>query len=184
PAFANALKFITRTQNNSETNDQKFAGNDGGFVYTPANDGDSQAGVFIGPDGKKHVRSYGSMTYAGLKSMIYAGLSKDDPRVKSAVDWIQHHWTLDENPGMRDADATHATHGLYYYFYVYAHALHAYGEPTITDANGVKHDWRQELIAKLSSLQKEDGSWLGEKRWMENNPSLATAYAVMALEEA
>src|SRR5215216_4033622 len=69
PAFQNALKFITRSQNNSETNDQKFAGNDGGFVYTPANDGESQAGILTTPDGKRVVRSYGSMTYAGLKSM-------------------------------------------------------------------------------------------------------------------
>src|SRR5256885_2053601 len=93
PAFQNALKFITRNQNNSETNDQKFAGNDGGFVYSPANDGESPAGVLIGADGKRVVRSYGSMTYAGLKSMIYAGPSKDDPRAKTAWDWISKTYT-------------------------------------------------------------------------------------------
>ena len=40
------------------------------------------------------------MTYAGLKSMIYAGVKHDDPRVKAAYEWIQKHYTLDENPGM------------------------------------------------------------------------------------
>jgi squalene-hopene/tetraprenyl-beta-curcumene cyclase len=183
PTYAAALVFLTRTQNNSETNDQSWASNDGGFVYTPANGGASEAGD-VTVDGKRFLRSYGSMTYAGLKSMIYAGLTKDDPRVKAAMQWIAQHWTLDENPAMREAGQEKANQGLYYYYYVYAHALRAYGEPVITDAAGAKHDWRAELIAKLASSQQTDGSWTGEKRWMEANPVLATSYAVMALEEA
>lgn len=190
PAYQAAITFLSRTQNSSETNDQPWAGNDGGFIYSPAGGdvggggGDSEAESYTGPDGKKMWRSYGSMTYAGLKSMIYAGVSKDDPRVKAAVEWIQSHWTLDENPGMKDANPNGAQHGLYYYLYVFAHALNAYNEPTITDNKGNKHDWREELIAKAASLQKPDGSWTGEKRWMEDNPTLVTAYIVLALEEA
>ena len=41
PAWEKAIKFLQRTQNNSETNDQKWASNDGGFIYYP---GYSQAG--------------------------------------------------------------------------------------------------------------------------------------------
>jgi squalene-hopene/tetraprenyl-beta-curcumene cyclase len=182
-AFQSALVFLTRTQNNSETNDQTWTGDDGGFVYTPADNGASEAGETTA-DGKRVVRSYGSMTYAGLKSMIYAGLKKDDPRVTAAVDWISKHWTLDENPAMREAGPDTARHGLYYYFYTFAHALDAYDEPVMTDAKGAKHDWRLELIEKVSSLQKEDGSFVGEKRWMEDNAVLATSYAVLALQEA
>src|SRR5262249_45574119 len=148
PAYKAALVFLTRTQNNSETNDQPWAGNDGGVVYSPANDGDSEAGFIITPHGRKVPRSYGSMTYPGLKSMIYAGLTKDDPRVKAALEWIRKHWTLDENPAMREAGPEMARHGRFYYYYVFAHALRAYGEPTITDAQGVPHDWRTELIDK------------------------------------
>ena len=184
PAYKAALVFLTRTQNNSETNDQPWAGNDGGFVYSPANNGDSEAGFITTPDGRKVPRSYGSMTYAGLKSMIYAGLTKDDPRVKAALQWIKKHWTLDENPAMREAGAEMARHGRFYYYYVFAHALRAYGEPTITDAQGVAHDWRTELIDKCASLQREDGSWAGEKRWMEDNAVLSSAYVVLAIEEA
>jgi squalene-hopene/tetraprenyl-beta-curcumene cyclase len=185
PAYKAALVFLSRTQNSSETNDQPWAGNDGGFVYTPAVEGgDSEAGMITTPDGRKMPRSYGSMTYAGLKSMIYAGLTKDDPRVQAAVGWISKHWTLEENPAMRDADATQSLHGLYYYFYVFAHALDAYDEPVMTDAQGGRHDWRVELIDKIGSLQKPDGSWVGEKRWMEDNPVLTSAYVVLALEEA
>ena len=183
-AYQAALVFLTRTQNNSETNDQPWSGDDGGFVYTPANKGESMAGEYTTSDGRRALRSYGSMTYAGLKSMIYAGLTKDDPRVKAAVDWISKHWTLDENPAMRQAGDEFARQGLYYYFYTFAHALDAYDEPVITDANGTKHDWRLELIDKLASLQKEDGSFVGEKRWMEDNPVLTTAYVVLALQKA
>jgi squalene-hopene/tetraprenyl-beta-curcumene cyclase len=183
-AYQAALVFLSRTQNNSETNDQPWTGDDGGFVYTPARNGESMAGEFTTPDGRRGLRSYGSMTYAGLKSMIYAGLSKDDPRVKAAVDWITKHWTLDENPAMREAGDEFARQGLYYYFYTFAHALDAYDEPVITDASGKAHDWRLELIDKLAALQKPDGSFVGEKRWMEDNPVLTTAYVVLALQEA
>ena len=61
------------------------------------------------------------MTYAGLKSMIYAGVKKDDPRVKAAYEWVQKHYTLDENPGM-------GGNGLYYYYHTFAKALDAIGD--------------------------------------------------------
>jgi squalene-hopene/tetraprenyl-beta-curcumene cyclase len=183
PAYEKAIVFISRCQNFSETNDQPWSGNDGGFIYSAADGGDSEAESYTGPDGRKMWRSYGSMTYAGLKSMIYAGVKRDDPRVKAAVDWVRKHWTFDENPGMRDNDPTQAQHGLYYYFQVAAKALNAYEEPVIKDDKGVDHDWRLELIEKIASLQKSDGSWAGEKRWMEDNPVLVTSYTVLALQE-
>jgi squalene-hopene/tetraprenyl-beta-curcumene cyclase len=183
PAYEAAMKFVTRMQNSSETNDQPWTGDDGGFVYTPANNGESMAGETTTSDGQRRLRSYGSMTYAGLKSMIYAGLSKDDPRVKAAWSWITSNWTLDENPGMRLGGPDRAQHGLYYYYHTLARALNAYDEPVIVDSQGSKHDWRIELVNKLAELQREDGSWIGDKRWMEDNPALVTAYAVLALQE-
>jgi len=183
PAFKAALKFVTRMQNLSETNDQKWAGNDGGAIYTPANNGESMAGEYKGPNGERMLRSYGSMTYGMLKTYIYAGLSKDDPRVKAAWDWISKNWTLDENPGMRANDPSIAQNGMYYYYLTLARALNAYNQPIITDPQGNKHDWRIELIAKLESLQKPDGSFAGEKRWMEDNPNLITAFVTLALQE-
>ena len=45
------------------------------------------------------IPSSAGMTYAGLKSMIYAGLSPDDVRVKGALGYISEHDTLEENPG-------------------------------------------------------------------------------------
>jgi squalene-hopene/tetraprenyl-beta-curcumene cyclase len=64
-----------------------------------------------------------------------------------------------------------------------ARALHAYGEPIITDAQGHKHDWRVELTQKLATLQHPDGSFSGDQRWMEGDPVLVTSYCVLALQE-
>ena len=183
PAYAAAVAFATRLQNRSESNDQPWAGEDGGFIYTDADGGNSPAGQYTSPDGRTLFRSYGSMTYAGLKSMIYAGLTKDDPRVKAAWDWIRHNWTFDENPGIRMGPGNVSESGLFYYFHTASRALSAYGEATVVDAQGVSHDWRAELTTKLASLQRPDGSWVGQTKWMEDNPVLATAFAVLALEE-
>jgi hypothetical protein len=62
--------------------------------------------------------------------------------------------------------------------------LNEYDQPVITDPQGEQHDWRVELIDKLAALQQPDGSWAGDKRWMEDNAVLATAYVVLALQEA
>ena len=183
PAFKAAVLFLSRTQNSSTTSDQPWASDDGGFVYTPASEGDSEAGTFTDDAGRKRVRSYGSMTYAGLKSMIYSGVSKDDPRVQAAFDWITKNWSLDKNPGMELANPDQARHGLFYYYNVFAQALNVMDQPILTDQKGAKHDWRKELVEKLAALQKPDGSWVGEKRWMEDDPVLVTAYAVLALEQ-
>ena len=52
--------------------------------------------------------------------------------------------------------------------------------------DGRKVDWANELIDKLASMQKADGSFVNEKasRWSEGNPHLATAYALLALQHA
>ena len=187
PAYQAALKFVSRAQNNSETNDQKWASDDGGFIYSVADGGASKAGEYTSPDGRKMIRSYGSMTYAGLKSMIYAGLSHEDPRVKAAWKWITENWTLDENPGIHYAEPNNPKardEGLFYYYHTLARALRAYGQPVIVDAKGLRHDWRIELIEKLTAQQDPDGHWTGIQKWMENKPVLSTAYAILALQEA
>ncbi|MGD0463727.1 MAG: prenyltransferase/squalene oxidase repeat-containing protein [Tepidisphaeraceae bacterium] len=184
PAFQAATKFVAHCQNFSETNDQPWAGDDGGFIYTPAGGGNSAAGEYFGIGGRRMLRSYGSMTYAGLKSMIYAGLSHDDSRVKAAWDWISKNFTVDENPGMAALGPDSAQGGLYYYFYTMARALSAYGQPVIVDPQGLQHDWRVSLIRKIATLQRPDGSFMGQRKWMEDNPVLVTAYTVMVLEVA
>jgi squalene-hopene/tetraprenyl-beta-curcumene cyclase len=111
-----------------------------------------------------------------LKSFLYAGVAKDDPRVVGAVRWIRRHYTLDENPGMGKA-------GLYYYYHTFAKAMTALGEDPFKDAKGMEHDWRKELFEALKSRQQEDGSWLnkGDRTFGEGDPNLATAFALLSL---
>lgn len=175
PAMKRALIFVSRCQNlEGEHNTLPFAAliNDGGFYYTPAKGGQSQAGL----EANGGLRSYGSMTYAGLKSMIYAGVGPDDPRVKAAYDWIRKHYTLEHNPGM-------GAQGLYYYYHTFAKALDALGVDRVTDADGVEHDWRRELGEELFRRQRADGSWVNRehRRWYEGDPNLVTGYALLAL---
>ena len=123
-------------------------------------------------------RSYGSITYAGCKSLLNAGLSRDDPRVKDALGWISLHFTFDENPGL-------GQQGYYYYLHAMARALHASQENTLRDAAGRDRAWRAELIDALVARQRGDGSWKNDvERWEEAKEPLATIYAVLALEEA
>ncbi|WP_430451384.1 prenyltransferase/squalene oxidase repeat-containing protein [Rhodopirellula europaea] len=178
PAIQRALVFISRCQNlDSEFNDTQFADkvDDGGFYYeipTTKIDPSTSEERFT-PNGG--LRSYGSMGYTGLKSMIFAGLTKEDPRVKAAQKWIQDHYSVEKNPGMGSA-------GLYYYYHTFAAALDAAGLKTVADSDGKEHDWKADLVAELAERQNEDGSWSNDnQRWFENDKNLATSFALMAL---
>lgn len=165
PLWEKALVFINRTQNRSESNDQSWAANDGGFTYMP---GQSPHGG---------TASYGSMTHAGLISLLFAGVDKKDPRVQAAYNWIRSNYTVDDNPGAKNKQ------GLFYYYQTFAKAMAAYGDSEVTDTNGVKHNWRNDLATKLLSLQAADGSWVNadSPRWWEGDRNLVTAWSVIAL---
>ena len=203
-AMKKALIFVSRCQNlPSEHNEMDFAknitpGEEGGMIYTPAGGGETKvepakgaakAGATkVETKGDESVdnpndapqsglRSYASMTYAGLKSFLYAGVSKDDQRVQAAMTWISKHYDLESNPGL-------GQQGLFYYYHVFGKTMNAMGENEITDAAGVKHDWRKDLTAQLAKRQKADGSWTNAEnsaRWYEGDPNLVTAYSLLAL---
>jgi len=205
-AMQKALVFLQRTQNLKASNDFKGkvphpneqgeeievqSGDDGGAAYYPGN---SAAGYIVQPDGTAIARSYGSMTYALLKSYTLAGVKGDDPRVVAAVKWIQNNWTLAVNPGADPALGEKIKYqGLFYYYMVLAQALDAAEIETFErsreggdgGAQGSLIDWRKELRAHLESMQHDDGSWINGKngRWMESMPLLCTCYALVALEQ-
>lgn len=185
PAFQRAAQFMSNMQNLG-TNKAPWATNDGGFIYSPAFGGESFAGEYEEKNaaGKtiKRFNSYGTMTYAGIKSLVYAGISRDDPRVIAAYRWICDSFTLTTNPGMEKAGAEHATDGLYYYYHVLARALSAYGQPVLPTKSG-SLDWRLALLSRLEEAQQPNGSWVGTKAYMETNPTLTTAYTVLAVQE-
>lgn len=176
-AIQKALVFMSRCQNlSTEHNSAEFASvvtdeDRGGFIYSPVGKGESKAGET--PDGG--LRSYASMTYAGLKSLLYAGVDKDDIRVKAAMDWISRHYDLTSNPGM-------GQQGLYYYYHVFAKTLAASELEQLETADGQNHDWRSDLVSRLAELQADDGSWTNSAdRWYEGDPNLVTSYALLSL---
>jgi squalene-hopene/tetraprenyl-beta-curcumene cyclase len=178
PSIKKALVYISRCQNlKSEYNDQPFAtktseDDTGGFVYNPADQSNAKSPKRTADGG---LRSEGGMTYGGLKSFLYAGVSKDDKRVKAAVNWVRQHYTVTENPGQKQA-------GVFYYYNTFAKAMDALGEDPFVDAKGAKHDWRQELFDELKKRQKADGSWTNPgDRFLEDVPELATAFALLAI---
>ena len=187
PYWKDAVEFLAKCQNSSETNtDPELMdvlakagikiGNDGGFVYSPDY---NQAGEETYADASKYMRSYGSMTYAGIKSFLYANVDKNDERVKAAVEWAKNHYTLDVNAGM---PADKAKQGLFYYYTTFSKAMGALGVEEFEDAKGEKHKWAEELVEKLISLQTAEGgsAWKNESpRWSEGDPVLATSYAIM-----
>ena len=139
PAYQRALVFLSRTQMLDKVNDMPYAdgSTQGGFIYATSPSGqnlgvgESKAGRIIETltDGTEvsRLRAYGSMTYAGFKSMIYANLTPDDERVQAALGWIKDNYTLQENPGI-------GNDGLYYYYLTFARALDALGVSEIEAA--------------------------------------------------
>ncbi|MGF1580202.1 MAG: prenyltransferase/squalene oxidase repeat-containing protein [Gemmataceae bacterium] len=178
PALKKALVFVSRCQNlKSENNDQPWAGiiNDGSFIYSAAT-----GGVTKVLKDEKGRPGYGSMTYAGVKSLIYCGVDKSDKRIKKAYNWIKKNYTVEKNPGFGEVNAGW---GLYYYYHTMSKALAVMEIDIVVDAKGIKHDWRKDISDSLMKRQQSNGSWVnrGWGRWMESDPNLVTGYSLMAL---
>ena len=173
-----AITFVQNCQHNPTTNKEDWVSKDpkdrGGFVYFP---GKSMSEEEIAESGKVLLRSYGSMSYAGLLSFIYADLDKSDPRVAACVDWLQKNFNVDENPGM-------GQEGLYYYLHTMAKGLTVAGIDKIEMKDGKTVNWRVAATKKFLNEQAEDGSWKNANgRWWESDPILVTSYAILSLAQ-
>ena len=175
--WAAAIQFLQTCQNLPGVNKQDWVSTDsrdrGGFVYDPDS---SKAGGATNASGKVALRSYGSISYAGLLSYIYADVKPSDPRVQAVMDWLRANYSLEENPGM-------GPQGYFYYLHLMTKALSAARVDELETSGGEKVDWRRDVAMRLINLQKADGSWQNDNgRWWEKDPNLVTAYAVMSLE--
>jgi squalene-hopene/tetraprenyl-beta-curcumene cyclase len=171
------IHFIESCQNLPAYNKEPWASDDpknkGGFIYMP---GESKAGSETNSAGRVALRSYGSISYAGLLSYIYADMKQDDPRVAAVMEWLKNNWTVDENPGM-------SQQGYFYYLHLMTKGLTICNVNELTLNNGKTVDWRKAVANKLLDAQKADGSWQNSAgRWWEKDPALVTAYAVITLE--
>lgn len=175
--FEAAIKFVSRCQNLKATNDQAWAAADkqdeGGFVYRP---GESKVDPATTADGKVALRSYASMSYAGLLSFIYADLSPKDQRISAVKEWLGKNYSVKENPGM-------GAQGLYYYYHTMSKALSLSKIDKLPLDGGKTANWKLDLSNALFNAQQADGSWTNTAaaRWMEKDPVLVTSYSVLAL---
>ena len=173
-AVQDAVVFVSRCQNfapgdvgETEGKEEK---NDGGFIYTCLTKENP-----AGQEASGGLRSYGSITYAGLKSLIYAGLSESDPRVEAASGWIRENYSTTKNPGL-------GQRGLYYYYHTMSKTLDILGNQLFADSEGRNHFWRGELIKVFAERQRMDGSWVNDNpMWYESDPNLVTGYALIVL---
>ena len=184
PAIENALVFVKRCQNFSQTEDETDPMfDDGGFFFTPTNDLQNKAGL-AGTDrhGRTRYHSYGSPTADGLRALLRCGLSPDDPRVVAARQWLERHFSVTTVPGdfepMREQDRDAA------YFYYCWSVSHAFRQLTITtiQQDGVRVNWAEDLATELLSRQREDGSWANHHSFVkEDDPLIATTLAAAAI---
>lgn len=182
-AWKKAVVFLQRVHNSQEVSDLQKVNpkvkvlNDGGAMYFPGN---SKGGEIKNEDGTFSCPSYGSMTYQLMQSYLFAGVPKDDKKVKEIMRYISNNFTFETNPGLPEKQAKE---GLYNYYRIMAEALNALGDQKVETAKGKRVVWAQDLSKHLKSVQKEDGSWAneGSPRWMEGNPDLVTAYTILAL---
>ena len=136
------------------------------------------------PEPRRSRRGYGTMTYDGMMRLLHEDPQPNDPRVDAMLDWAERGWSLETNPG-RD------TAGLFYFWQAMVKCLAVSGEETIVPLQGgASIHWREEFVKKLISLQhvdaqKKTGYWINENpTYMENDPVLVTAYAMLSLEAA
>lgn len=170
-AYQGAVEFIEQCQN-TEKDSEKH----GGVSYLPqTKDAAEKRQRSTRGDRKPPQANYGAMTYGAMKTMVYADLDREDPRVQSALRWIRRHYTFRENPGQ-------GMDSYYYYIQTCAKALAALNLSRIVEES---EDWRADLVSALVERQEADGSWVNEvgRHW-ESDSHLVTAYSLIALEYA
>ena len=185
------VEYVRKCQNNSEVNtDAEYlsqlkaqglqVGDDGGLYYVVSADRTMhKAGTRKLAD-KEMIVSYGAMTYDGIKTYIYAGLRKDSPEVRSAIDWVRKNYTVEAHPGFAyDKMQRHHLRGLYYYLLVMAKALHVFGETPFETFDGKKHDWPKEIAVQLVKTVRGSKMWQNDNpAWYEGDSILVTSYVL------
>ncbi len=184
PAYAKALRFVTRCQNYPEDTsrvDPRF--DDGGFFFMPDDVAQNKAGpagtdrlgrlrlpLLRHDDGRRAARS------------LACGLPADDARVAAASRWLNRHFSAAENPGCFDADRTVLQNATYYYWaWSAAHALSALEIQEIDTPRG-RVRWAESLADEMLRRQEPDGTWVNPfTDAKEDDPLVATPWAASAL---
>lgn len=149
---------------------------EGGFSFHPRNDHDGNKAGWEGPE-RRIPRSYGSATADGILAALDAGYGPDSEPVRDGLGWLIRHPQVAVVPGFEDdANGRSWREGLKYYWYqALAGLLDQLPEDQARSRAGT-------VLAVLTEQQQTDGSWSNpEARMREDDPLIATAFAVIAL---
>lgn len=170
PCVQRALVFASRCQH-------KEADDAGGFSIAPI-----EISPFSNQALSENLRPCGSLTCAGINLLVHGGVANDDSRIRSAMRWIGSNYTLSSNPGM----GVNSQARLFDYYWSLTTAMSLLDTDEIVDNQGVKHDWRCELLSAMLVRQQPDGSWENPEESVnphESIPLVTTSYALMTLSE-
>lgn len=169
----------------SETRDQPIAGEsssgrprfDGGFYFSPIIL-DANKGRIERFGDEAQFRSYATATCDGLLALLSSGVEPSDERVFAARRWLEMHPDWEYPAGIpRDYPEPWGEAVFFYHQAVRAEVYRRLG---------IKGDWPQQLIERLSHHLREDGSIANGRSPLmkENDPLLCTTLALMAATEA
>ena len=158
------------------------ANEDGGFHFIYDDPVRNKAGAVEPQPASLRFHSYGSATADGVRALqsIEGPGIRWGREITLARNWLVVHFAPDLHPG--EYIPTHERNRNAVYFYYARSVAKAFRSYGATEIKG-RH-WADSLSEALLARQKPDGSWenqLDQQR--ENDPVLATAYAVSALAE-
>lgn len=150
----------------------------GGFYFTPdANSNNNKALGDKDEDDAIKPRPYGTASCDGLLLLIATGVKTDHPRVAGVIKWLAKHSSVEAVPGFRGkAKKTGWQDGLRFYYYSALSASLEHLPPELARARA------RAMASLLAKQQFEDGRWMNSSdRMRENDPLIATSFAVIAL---
>ena len=159
---------------------------DGGYHFIYDDPVRNKAGSPAIPMAQRTFYSYGSATADGvlatldgfhLTAQCLTGVETiGDPTIK----WLTTHFTPERHPG-EYAPALERNRNAVYFYYTAAVAQ-AFRKKDVKQING--RCWADSLAEALLAKQQKNGSWQNSVELVrENDPILATAYAIWALGE-
>jgi hypothetical protein len=151
---------------------------DGGFFFHPKRSHLGNKALWTDKDGK-YPRSYGTATCDGLHCLLSCGVPKSDKRFLAGLGWLKRQTQVKVVPGFEDAPQSLGwKEGLRFYYACRLPPL----LPLLDPKDAAKR--RAELTAVLLKSQRKDGSWQSESaRMREDDPLIATCFAIIALTE-
>jgi A-macroglobulin complement component/prenyltransferase/squalene oxidase-like repeat protein len=173
---------------------RRYQNDDGGFHFVHDDPVRNKAGASgTGPDGRPRFHSYGSATADGARLAWWCDSAWRQPDPPGAVMvrgnapaflkaqwWLEKHFTPDRHPGTYIP--THEPNRNAVYFYYAASVAKTFRLLGVKEVYG--RPWAEQLAEALLAKQLPDGSWANPVDLVrENDPIVATAYALTALAE-